>query len=171
MKRINCYNFIIKDGRVFHRKGIPCEGFYNGNKVIINGLGMYRLFKKPVDIDDNCTTDEEIVSRFNDYSSSDPWVGRESNGSHYLYGANIDKDHLYLKAPSPEKPDTEYVLVRAPMKYEVHVLGSGRIIFRRFDGEDVVALLEINGASMIDLDSDEGLIMIEPLGKGKFVCR
>ena len=67
--------------------------------------------------------------------------------------------------------DTEYVLVRAPMKYEVHVLGDGRILFRRFDGEEVVALLEINGASMIDLDSGEGLIMIEPIGNGKFVCR
>ena len=70
-----------------------------------------------------------------------------------------------------DKPELEYVLVRVPKKYEVRLLGDGRIIYRRFDDNDVVAMLEVRGPSMIDIESDKGLIMVEPLGKGKFVCR
>lgn len=170
MKHANCYNIIAKDGgRVCYRKGIPCD--CNGNKVIINGIGRYRLFKQPVYIDDTLKTEEEIALMFRDYNASDPWIGKQSDGKYYLYGADIDREHLYLKAPSLDKHNTEYVLIRAHRKYEIYVLGDASLFFRRFEGDEVVALLEIRGPSMIDLESESGLIMIEPLENRKFLCR
>ena len=173
MKHSNCYSIIMKEEKILYRRGIPCEVLQNRNKVllILNGLGSYRLFQKPVDIETSCTTDEEIALKFSDYPCSDPWIGLENDGSYFLYGANINKEYLYLQSPLLDKPELEYVLVRVPKKYEVRLLGDGRIIFRRFDDNDIVAMLEIRGPSMIDIESDKGLIMVEPLGKGKFVCR
>lgn len=173
MKRANCYNIIAKDGKIFYKKGIPCDGIFNDNKLIINGLGVYRLFTTPIDIDitDISKAEKGFDLKFRDYNASDPWIGCENDGKYYLYGANIEKDHLYLKAPSTDKPNTEYVLVHAPIKYDVHVLGDASIFFRRFEGDEVVSLLEIRGPSIIDLEAESGLIMIEPLENGKFVCR
>ena len=105
-----------------------------------------------------------------DINIRDPFILCE-DGKYYLYGADIDREHLYLKAPSLDKHNTEYVLIRAHRKYEIYVLGDASLFFRRFEGDEVVALLEIRGPSMIDLESESGLIMIEPLENRKFLCR
>ena len=169
MERLNCYSIIVGGGRVFHRRGIACDGL-RGNKVLLNGLGLYKLYKAPVALDDGIT-DEELLRCFAEYGKSDPWIGYEEE-TYYLFGAHIEPNNLYLRAYSPEKSRDEYVQIRVPEAYDVRVLGGGRVLNRRYEGEELVAMLAIGGPAMIDVESDEGgLIMIEPLGQGKFVCR
>lgn len=49
---LNCFTFIFcNSGCVFQRKGIPCDETKN-NMLLINGLGRYRIFIKPISIED-----------------------------------------------------------------------------------------------------------------------
>ena len=169
---LNCHSIIVRGGRVFHRRGIACDGL-RGNKIFLNGLGRYQLYQAPVALDDGIT-DEELLLRFSEYGKGDPWIGYETDETCYLFGAHIDPNNLYLRAYSPEKSQDEYVQIRVPEEYDVRVLGGGRVLYRRYEAEteELVALLAISGPAMIDIEDDCGrLYMVEPLGKGQFVTR
>ena len=171
MERLNCYSILVRDGRVFHRRGIACDAL-RGNKMLLNGLGLYRLYKTPVELEDGIA-DEELLRRFVEagYDKSDPWIGYNNDTCH-LYGARIDPNNLYLRGYNSEKAQDEYVQIRVPEEYDIRVLGGGRILYKRFEAGELVAMLAIRGASMIDIESeDELVIMVEALGQGEFVCR
>ena len=82
-KYLNCFTFIFsKTGRIFHRKGIPCDEMKN-NMLLINGLGCYRIFIKPLSIEDGWG-EEDLIKAFEYYESKHPWLGKENDGRIYL---------------------------------------------------------------------------------------
>ena len=169
---INCYHFIINKNGIFQRQGIPCEGFFDGNKVMLNGLGMYRIYQKPVTIENPSINREDFNKKFSEYTESTPWIGIENESEIFLYRAYIEPDHLYFHAFCPEKPNIEYVLIEAPIQYRLQILSGGRVIFRRFSKEEdkVFGLMEIDGGAILKADNGYDLIMIEATENGQFTA-
>ena len=163
---INCYFLFTKNGRVFSRKGLPCDGMEAKNglkRIIINGLGRYRLFQEPPSIANGRKSDEELISAVRHYPPSAPWIGCESSGVHYLYAGGVSQNGNLL-GQSNAPPNTDYVLLHTPPDADVRVMGNGRILFRRYESERGIAMLELSGCAMILVEDDA-------MGGGKFICR
>lgn len=157
----NFYNMIFLEDNFlpFHRLGIPVD--FNDKHICVNGLGRFRVFHKPRIIEDNTKLDEV----FKEYPLDAPWIG-EKNGKFYLYRAQINEEYLDF-----EKCEEDFTYLQITVKQEdmITVL-NGKIFFRNFINGEQVALIKFSKHTMLTIEKDEGMIMIE-LVDGKFVCR
>lgn len=158
----NCFNMIFLDDNLlpFIRTGIPV--FMLNNIVTINGLGKYRVFRKPESIEDK----DDINEVFKDYSDSTPWFGKENDGIMYMYRAEIDEDNLNLVEYNE---NYIYLFVKAKENERISVL-NGKLFFRNFIDGEQIALIRCEEATVIRIEKEDGLIMVE-LVDGKFICR
>lgn len=160
--KANFYNMIFWEDNVipFIRQGMPIT--MADNVACINGLGKYRVFKKPELIED----DDIIEEVFKDYSSFSPWYGKESDGIMYLYRAEIDEDSLNLIECTK---NYKYLHVECQEDERVSVL-NGKVFFRRFENGKQSALVRFEECTVMRIEKQEGLIMLE-LVDGEFICR
>jgi len=160
--RSNCYSMTFFDDSVipFIRTGIPV--FMLNNFVTINGLGKYKVFKRPESIEDNDNIDEV----FKEYSDSTPWFGKENDGVMYLYRVGINEDSLNL---TDVNDNYKYLSVKAKEDERISVL-NGKIFFRNFGNGEQTALIRCEECTVVRVEKEEGLIMVE-LVDGKFICR
>ena len=168
---LNCYAFTFGNrGRVFQRKGIPCDGMKN-NMLLINGLGRYRIFIRPLSIEDGWG-DEELMKAFEHYEGKHPWLGQESDERMYIYSMNIVGENYYLKAYDNEGSHIDYVFIEAPGDTNIRYLGSGgQVLFRRFEEDKQYVMFALKGCGMFRYSDDNVDIMLEYLGDGHFVSR
>lgn len=153
-------NFLDDNLLPFIREGIHVS--MKDNYFCINGVGKYRVFRKPEEIEDN----DIICEKFDDYLPSDPWLGQESDEKMYLYRAQINEDNLSLEKCTK---NYKYLYVIAKNNDEITIL-NGKIFFRNFDDINQTALIRFDEGTMLTIEKDEGLIMIE-LEDGQFICR
>ena len=130
--------------------------------LTINGLGKYKIYTTPETIENLNNLDEA----FKDYTPSIPWVGKENDGKIYLYRIGIQEDRLnFVKTDGTYK----YAYIKAKSDEEISVL-NGKIFFRTFIDDEQTALIRCEEATMIQIEKEEGLVMIE-LVDGNFICR
>lgn len=144
----------------FVRVGMPLTMF--NSIATINGLGKYRVFRRPEVVED-LNNIEEI---FKDYSNNAPWFGKEADEIMYLYRAEIDDYSLnFVECNDKYK----YVYIKSKENERVSVL-NGKIFFRNFIDDEQTALVRCEETTVIRIEKEEGLVMVE-LVDGKFICR
>jgi hypothetical protein len=160
--KVNCFEVVFEEDNLlpFIREGI--QVLMKNNYFDLNGLGRYRVFRCPEEIEDN----DIIEEKFSDYLGSDPWLGQESDKKMYLYRMQINENNLNL-----EKVTSEYKYLYITTKYDddITVL-NGKIFFRNFYDNNQMALIRFDEGTILRIDKEEGLIMIE-LVDGEFICR
>jgi len=158
---VNFYNMIFVEDNFlpFYRKGIPV--IIKDKHVCINGLGRQRIFKKPEKIE----SDVKLEEVFKNYLPSEPWIGEEKD-KFYLYRAQINEEHLDFENC---KDNFTYLQVTAKESDDITVL-NGKIFFKNFINGEQVALIKFLENTMLTIEKDEGMIMVE-IVDGKFVCR
>ena len=158
----NCFNMMFLDDNFipFIRIGMPV--FMSNNIVTINGLGKYRVFRKPESIEDKDCINEV----FKEYSDSTPWFGKENDGIMYMYRVGIDEDSLNL---IDYNKNYSYLCVNVNENERVSVL-NGKIFFRNFVDGEQIALIRCEEATVIRIEKEDGLVMVE-LVDGQFICR
>ena len=168
---LNCFTFIFsKTGRVFQRKGILCDEMKN-NTLLMNGLGRYQIFIKPLSIEDGWR-DEDLIKAFAHYERKHPWLGQESDGRMYIYSMNIIRENYYLKPYDKDGAHVDYVFIEASGNCNIRYLGdNGQLLFRRFEGDKQYTMFALDGGGMLRYSDGETDIMLEYLGDGCFVCR
>lgn len=172
MKRyLNCFAFVFRHGcRGFQRKGIPCDEMKH-NMLLINGLGRYRIFIKPISVEDDWQ-DEDLIKAFEHYDGKYPWVGQEKDERMYIYSMNIMQENYYLNAYDNNGRHIDYAFIETPGTGNIRCLGGrGRLLFRRFEGDKQYAMFALDGYGMLRYSDDKTDIMLEYLGDGEFVCR
>lgn len=160
--KANCFEVVFYEDNLlpFIREGIHVS--MKNNYFVLNGLGRYRVFRCPEEIEDN----DLIEEKFKDYSESDPWLGQESDETMYLYRTQINEDKLHL-----EKCNKDYKYLYITTKYEDDVTTlNGKIFFRKFEDDKQTALIRFDEGDILRIEKEEGLIIIE-LVDGEFICR
>lgn len=94
---------------------------------------------------------------------------REQRSSLPVRGGVSQNGNLLGQSNAP--PNTDYVLLHTPPDADVRVMGNGRILFRRYESERGIAMLELSGCAMILVEDEDDLVMIDAMGGGKFICR
>lgn len=160
--KANCYTISFFEDSVipFIRTGIPV--IMLNNIVTINGLGKYRVFRKPESIND----DDSFENVFEEYPVSVPWFGKENDGRMYLYRTEIDEDSLNLIEC---RSNYSYAYIKAKENERISVL-NGKVFFRNFIDGEQSALLRVEESTIIRIEKEEGLIMVEFVD-GQFICR
>lgn len=170
-KYLNCFAFVFRNGsRGFQRKGIPCDEMKH-NRLLINGLGRYQVFIKPLSIEDGWQ-DEDLIKAFEHYEGKYPWIGQEKDERMYIYSMNIARENYYLNPYDNNGGHVDYAFLETPGKGNIKCLGgSSQLLFRRFEGDKQYAMFELKGYGMIRYSDDGSDIMLEYLGDGKFISR
>ena len=160
--KANFYEMTFFEDNVspFVRTGMAVE--MANNIITINGLGKYRVFKRPEEIGKNDIIEEKFI----DYHNSTPWLGQENDGIMYLYRAQIDENSLNLVEVDK---DYSYVIVNSKENERITVL-NGKLFFRNFINGDQSALIRLEECTMIRIEKEEGFIMVEFVD-GKFISR
>lgn len=160
--KANCFNMIFIDDNFIPSvsNGIPVV--MTNNFVKLNGIGRYEVFRKPESIEDNVAIDEV----FRNYSNATPWLGKENDGVMYLYRIEIDENNFNI---IDNKDKYKYLYIEALENERISVL-NGKIFFRCFDGGKQNALIRCEEATVIRIEKEEALIMVE-LVNGNFICR
>lgn len=158
----NFYDMIFVEDNLlpFIRKGMPITA--TNDSVCINGLGKYRIFNEIKEINDN----DNIEEKFEEYSARAPWIGRENDGITYIYRAQINEDNLNFEEFNA---DYTYLHLKAKPTDRITIL-NGKIFYRNFIAEEQSALIKFTKNTVLRVEKDEGLIIIE-LVDGKFICR
>lgn len=160
--KVNCFEVVFEEDNLlpFIREGI--QVLMKNNYFDLNGLGRYRVFRCPEEIED----DDLIEEKFKDYSESDPWLGQESDEMMYLYRVQINENNLNLEKCTK---DYKYLCVTTKYGDDITIL-NGKIFFRNFYDNNQRALIRFDEGTILRIEKEEGLIIIE-LVDGEFICR